>query len=1237
MKKTPFKPVPAAPPPKKKHWVRRILITLVVLVAALALAVQIVLATDLPRGIVVAQLEKQLGLHLTVKSLKTTWLGKTELHNVTIGLPLADKAFLDVPVMRVRNTTLFGLMLGRPVAVKSIELDRPHLYVLQGSDGTWNLQELAALLGRTGGQKPGEESAQTSATPAMPDVRINDGVVSVIDNKNRTAEIQPLSVRGYRESGVAWKYDVDVPSRVNIAGQLVPGGNWEHVVAVKVQDIGAWARPWSADFPNLGVDATWRGAMTAGGVGGRMEVRKLTIAPADQTTAGPATTPTTRPAAGTTAIMGAFVVEAGGGKVTLRPDNLLLNAGSGPASQLRLASGAISFNSASKDLTVSNLIVALFGGTTKIAADYNLNASTGKIDVAWEKLALPGNTSSGGTFTATVVKPFPDRFKVAARFNSKGTQGVANWMAGIGFDLTGKSFSDFDWNLHVDKLLWQRRNLGIQLDGLALSGGLHDNALVLGSIGMGNRDLIAGSAVYRFSGARPWEVHLRGQHWPLHALQTEVAFDLNARGDNQGIYVEKTVVKTPDAELGIKSSFVFHQPKPLNVELAITNAAPAQPPAALAANNQSKLLNGSVNGHFFLNGTVAPLQLEASGQLNGRELAVRNYHFGDIHIVLSPQSHLDSDGLVVFADCLSLFGGKCSLSGAYDLDTADVTVKVGFDKISLAKVAAIAGGDHFTGTASGSIIAILPWFTPDLDHLNVPPATITVDRVDAHGFEIDQIRTTVSLRQGTLAVNPILTRGKGSADIETQINLHNLRHIDVAANIQAWPIDMAGAAAHVDLSVKMPRSGIDLPNPKSLDLAQRKLRVQAPEITVNATTTLKGDRLGELVAHAGAYGRELDVRGVHMRLLDGRLDGQAHGHLDHLLDSTAEFTWEKLDLKKVALIFPQIKEMSGELTGDLRIAPTTVARPREKLALLLTNDLKNGGWRTLPIRDLRIAAYFGEHTERGETEWRVVLDDSPGEPNFIHLADGTIELWGRFGIHARETSSQYQFRLRDLDLDKIVHAIEPSAARMPGKVGGTVMLLRAPTPAPRTSSHAGDQTFPPRPVRLVSAPSPEVPPLKQLLDPIYGEGTIELTKANLANFPPFAFLYNIANLFNNVKGNEGNGNVDFRIERGTLSVDHMRYFNRGTEILAVATVEDLWKAPDSRVNATASLTARPLSTAKLPIFTDIDTAITSIQAGLQLTSVRVTGTLHKYGMQQLSLSELGRDMRNFLVGDANGK
>ena len=242
---------------------------------------------------------------------------------------------------------------------------------LAGRGGKWNLQEVAELLARAGGAKSGQQSAATSSTPQMPNVRLVDGLVSIIDNKNRTAEISPLAVTGERDTAVSWKYDIQIPSRVSSRVRLVPGGTWGHEVAVKLQDLGAWAKPWMADFPPVVIDANWRGQLTDTGIGGRLDMKKAT---ADLKTGPPRHTalywrmlpaewsPQAGQSASEDRTAGDSAVHGGVGNSQLFAGFQRNQARSIARQSLRRPGASI--------------------------GRLNLNANSGRIDAAWEKLAL---------------------------------------------------------------------------------------------------------------------------------------------------------------------------------------------------------------------------------------------------------------------------------------------------------------------------------------------------------------------------------------------------------------------------------------------------------------------------------------------------------------------------------------------------------------------------------------------------------------------------------------------------------------------------------------------------------------------------------------------------------------------------------------------------------------------------------------------------------------------------------
>ena len=765
------------------------------------------------------------------------------------------------------------------------------------------------------------------------------------------------------------------------------------------------------------------------------------------------------------------------------------------------------------------------------------------------------------------------------------------------------------------------------------------DVFTLTNISLPQQDLLSGNASYQLTGNQMWQARLQGQHWPFHPIAgTELGFELKLRGNKQLVNLDDFVLKSPDVRLSANGTYLFGDPKPVRVEVTIVNAPPMQTPMAVASSPEAKIINGTISGNAKLVGTLLPLDLAAVGDLKGREINIRGHHFGEIKLALSRQSHVDGNGVFIYTESVSFLGGQWGFDGIYIFDKNGLDVDVSLKDVSLKDVGTLAERNDITGTLDGKLSIFIPGLSLDPNHLEIPPANFNVRNLNAAGVLIDEIDTTLSLSGGELRVYPIrLKHGDGRGEIRAALNVNDFRRIGLGVTISAWPVDIPGALVHVDTSVGIPDCLIELPDPKAPDPSRQKLHITARQIDVQGATTLKKEVLGDMVIHAGLNGREIDLRAAHMRLLGGRFDGQAHTNLDNLQGSTAEFTWEKLDLKKLALIFPQLKDMSGQLVGAIRLAPSTVPHAREPLAMVLTTKFNGGAWRTVPIQDLRMAAYVGPNEAAPDAGWRVVMEDSKVDPSFLHAANGTVELWGRFGVHGRGNSSQAQVIFRDLDLNVLVQALDPTAKAMPGKVAGNLMLIRAPAPLPGPPPLAMERMFPARPavpVPPATAPANDNPPLRQVIEPIYGEGKITLTETNLANFGPFAFLYNAANLFQNVQTIDGKGNVQFRLERGTLSVERMRYFYRGTEIRAVAKVDKIWDVPDSPIVATGLLTARPLRNVKIPFFSDFDTALTAIQSSLKLTGARVTGTLSHTKLTQLGIAEMGDEMRRFLVGDA---
>jgi hypothetical protein len=226
----------------------------------------------------------------------------------------------------------------------------------------------------------------------------------------------------------------------------------------------------------------------------------------------------------------------------------------------------------------------------------------------------------------------------------------------------------------------------------------------------------------------------------------------------------------------------------------------------------------------------------------------------------------------------------------------------------------------------------------------------------------------------------------------------------------------------------------------------------------------------------------------------------------------------------------------------------------------------------------------------------------------------------------------------------VLHAADPEAKETPGKMSGNIMLLydspvdnRPPTaaatpPAPASTTTPAATTAPGATTKAATQPTRDM--LREFLTRVYGEGHVHLSEANLANIGAISFVYNALNVFQKVNQPTGTGDIDFRIERDTLKVTRMTYYNRGTELRAILDFPQIWEIPASPVRGTVVGLARPLRDLKLPFIEDFESALGALQSGL-LTSANVSGRVNDPKLQLSSFKGVGDDMKRFFKGDAS--
>ena len=1255
-------------PRKKSKW-RRLawaLLILLLLVIVIAVVVQIVLWTNIPRRVVIGQVEKNLGLRINASSLSTGWLGHTELHDVDLGLPLSDKAFLKVPTMKVHTNTLFGLALGNGLAVKAIELDRPTLYVVQDQAGQWNLAEVAKLVAAALGEKPAEAKSKSSA-PSVPNVKIVDGTIIVVDQRQRTATIQPLELNGYAETPLSWAYDVriqpdpNLPPRVGIKGRLVPGGMWQHEVEVGIQNIADWIKPWDASPPAFYLAVTWQGQMSTAGIGGRLDVQKFQFGP--------------------TEAYGTLTASRTGGEVRINPSNLLIKTQQHLVPQVKLTSGSLVYNGS--ELRLEQLLLNIFGGAVKVDGLVNPKAHTGELSAQWRELALAKAVKSNGSFHLAASAPLPNEAIVDAQINASGTAASGPWETRVAFDAKGTSFSDLDWKADVPLLQWHR-TIPFKLDGLALAGGLHPKQeqdkkvpqLTLKSIGFPIPNLLSGHGEYTFDKDENWSLHVEGRNWKFRPLKDSLlSFVFDGHGDHILAHLDNLGLQFADTTVSLNGTYTYGIPKPVKAALTLTNVQPVNPETGVQ--RAAMLLRGTVQGNAALEGELVPLDLTIKGTLSGREVDVLKYHIGQV--VMTVDGNVDSDKAAIHTNQLRLLGGDWQLAGTYMLDTDDIDLGLSIKNLALHDAAAVANVEDVSGTFDSELDVHVPGlrFDPNSIAINAKGG---LHAVHAMGFTLlDQASFAASLSEGQIKVDPIhIRRENGQGTITVAGDVNNPYRLDTSIKITKWPLDLAAAKLHADVTVNIPELRIELPRkpsakPKVLqipgpspavaassgskqptDAQEATLRAYGHRVDISGAATLDGKPLGDLEVYAGVWERVLDVRAIHLHMLGGRADGQARLDFGHFTTSTAEITWENLDTTVLTTFYPELKDMGGTMTGNLRLAPSEVNRPLEPLAFVLKNSFINGHWRNIPVYDATIIGYIGKDSLDPQGGYRVVLGSGDHQTSTIHLDDGVVRLWGRIGRHANSTMAvQANVSIDRLDLDTAVHAFDKTAAAMPGRLTGDFTALYAtpmpqryealyafpaqgPTikPTTRTTGPSTTQAAT-RAIAAATEPASHSAEYEKFLSPLVLDGDVKLSDANLGNFSVVAGLYNMMHAGVGLDKPIGTGDVRFHLERGTFHVNHLRYFNRGVEVRATATATHVWDLPDNPITGVAVGTLQPLKVKKLPLLADINDILAAIQR--DLTTVAISGDVRKPKITPMFFGDAGGEFRRFIAGDVNSE
>lgn len=1237
--------------PRRRHWWLRIFVGLVILAVIVLIAVELVLNSDLPRKLVLGQIEKQLGLRVTADSLSTGWLGHTSLQNVAISLPMSENAFFTAPKLKVDHTTILGLILTRSVSLQRVELDHPTLNVVQDAQGNWNVLRAVELVGRALGKEPAKDEAKKDPRPSLPAVQIDGLTLNVIDNAGKRASVAPINLVGRPEDALTYRYDLQAPpengspdaARLAVVGRVAPGGDWAHEVALTLAHPEKWAVPWvGPDVPAAELAAQWHGQLSAaggGGVVGQLDLQRATY--------------------GNLGAHGTLALSQQGAELVAQPQNLVVTTGQALPPQVQLRSGQIIANG--KTIKVQELIAAALDGVARVDGDLDIAGQSGHFAARWDRLLVGTAIAHSGQVSLELKTSFPNRPEIHVGLQSTGydlkaaaaTQPGPLWQADVSVDGNGANWQNIDWRLDAKRLAYTNAEKA-SLDGLALTISQTPQRIRLNSISLPGEHTIRSQADYDLA-SRNWsaDFSVLDANLPMPwGGRSKVNLTLTALGTPAQITGE-CYLRGAEAEISATGQYVMNKPKPVDLDVKISHIPPRLAEQDLAP------VYGFLRGVMHLTGTAAPLDLEVTGDLQARQFAIANHAFGDISARIKNASVVAGRFLLETEE-VKLLNGDWALVAQYPGPDNVLDVALRVKNLPLAQSSQmLLNRQDISGMADGVFTLSVP--KPDVNQMSLKGGFVVRD-LAAPGVVAERVQANVQLANGLLSVSPLLVLAKaqesdqGKVEASLDFDVQTLKRAHLDAKVTSWPVFStptfaASVSGNVtDLTLFLPGSPSRDPNRGPVEYDVNQVRAKG-KLAFDANLRLKGEPLGTASITAGVDGRVIEVPQIKIDTLQGKGDGSALIDLDRLLETTAHVVVHDVNAAEIIDYFPdkeRLVGLEGLYSGELVVGPAKQTHALEPLGVHVRVLPRRARYRAVHLGDM-VFNFYTDLKDRLVMQQlaqpvRVGHDAAlipPAlnwleSPSVMKIANGSILMWGRLTRHQPVVQdnvfspakrvptwiSLLEFEFDHLNLNQLVQAADPTAEPMIGNLAGHFRIGGSTRVEPRVKAE-----------RLAQ----EEDPLEKLTKRLTAEGSVRITESNLLNLDVVSALYGLMNVGADMSGPSGRGRASFRMENGTFALTQMRYFNLGTEIRATASVQDVWKMPQSPLSGSAVALARPLKNFKIPFMEvmSLDQIFSALQSNL--TSVQIGGTVKEPTIAPISFAQIGTGLKAIFAGDVNSQ
>jgi len=1096
------------------RWTIRILIAFVVLIAVVAVVIHLVLQSDWLGEMVLARVSGKLGLVVDSESFSVGWGGTTAIGAATVRMPLNDELVLSAYRIELGHKVIPLLLLGRPFDLHSVKVDHPTVYLRQYESGRWNVQDAWTRL-----QTSLDSTARREGDAALPGIAVADARIQITEPNGATQMVGPIGFQAQRHGQLLWSFDLQMPEMANVDGRLIRGGDWAHDVGFAVQGLEPLVHQLlrRAVSP-IQAKGRWNGRVLQSTVSGVIEFDQLAIGPV--------------------AMHGAARIEATLDRITVSPRGLAFSEPNVAGDEIRLTAGVVEISR--KQAALRQLAVKTGTLTGRVDGAWDWDARVGAFSGSWVA-ALPEQPSPYyGTYQVSLKSPRAGRKEAEVTATAEAETSFGVWTIAAEARGAGAEWRQSQWQVSVPRFLWSRDERQVDMTGAAAEIGLSWPEVRLTSLHVPNAEQVDANAVFDMT-TRQWSARFAAQDWRLEELDVNrLNLTLAAAGDDRQARVSELRVAAGARVVTGQGEFSFAERGLQDFRLSADWPAgsPAPPP-------QARQSLGRWHLEADLTGRVYPVALEVQGALTGQNISFGKKRVDRVAIPLRAKA--TAREVHVAAEPFSLLGGKWQLSGRHDLSSELTELNLVANDLSLAAAAEMAG---LPLTSRGQAHAEIQLAMPGLElQRAVATGSWSAQDINIPPLRAAEGRGALRISGGLVRFEDIrLQQEGGQAHASMEFRLEEPQTLFVELKTEAWPVRFEdhGLVVLADGQAKLQ---VNVVTKSARGEAQAENRI-----------LWDGHDLARLRLVTLVAGQTLDVRELYAQTLGGSVEGMARIPLDHWTRSVAQLHWQGIQLKQLERWVPQCERFQGAMSGSLVVDQVDgQARAPEPMRLVLDADIAEGRFGPAEVEVCHVIGYLGAD--------RLLIDEAG-----FQVLGGQLGARARVSTHAGGYFASLVTDFNDLNLDQLVHVIDPNAGEYAGLLSGDATILSS---SDRLS--------------------------------LGGQAKISLAQSDLLSNSVVGTLYNTLNLRFGKQQSTGTGEIDIRLEGPSVRIPSFMYFNRGVEIRGAGEIADVSLGAKSPVDGYAVASTRVLKGIALPGVDAMDRLLTTFQTGT--ASVKIGGTL----------------------------